>query len=100
MAEASKASKPADTIHDRVVMASRHGDGTPAQSEDFEFIGPKDGVIAAAKHQHVSVALAALQNSTDPDVNPTLEEQEAVIAPAEKKAEAEVNAKHKGAFDA
>lgn len=85
-------------LQDRVVMASRHADGTPAQSSDFEFIGDKDAVLHAAKHQHVSVALAALQTSTDPDVNPTVEEQEAVIPGAEARAEAEVNARHKGAF--
>jgi hypothetical protein len=85
-------------VRDRVVMASRHADGSHAQSDDFEFIGDKDGVIAGAKHQLVSVAYAGLQTSSDPDVNPTFEEQEAVREVAERKAEAEVEARHKGAF--
>jgi len=86
-------------VHDRVVMASRHADGSPAQSEDFEFIGPKDDVKEAARHQLVSAAHAALQTASDPEFAPSAEDQEKAVGPAEKKADAEVDAHHKGAFD-
>jgi hypothetical protein len=85
-------------VQDRVVMASRHADGSHAQSDDFEFIGDKDDAIRGAKHQLVSQAYAALQTSTDPDVNPTEDEQDAAREEAEGRAEAEVNERHKGAF--
>lgn len=86
-------------VRDRVVMASRHADGTPAQSEDFEFIGPKDGVKEAARHQLVSVAHAQLETASDPTYSPSVEDYEKAIEPAEKRADAEVEKHHRGAFD-
>ena len=102
MADTKKDTEPkgaaATGLQDRVVMASRGSDGTPHQTPDFEFIGPKDGVVAGAVHQLQSVEYAGLQVSTDPDVNPTEEENEAAAKRGEAKAKAEVDARHKGAF--
>jgi hypothetical protein len=87
-------------VRDRVLMASRLADGvTPAQTADFEFIGPKDAVKAGARHQHVSAALAELEPVTSDGPFPSKEEREAVIEPAEKRADAEVDKFHRGLGD-
>lgn len=87
-------------VHDRVLMASRLSDGvTPAQSENWEFIGDKEAVKAGARHQHVSAALAELEPVTSDGPFPSAEEREKVIGPAEKRADAEVEARHKGLGD-
>lgn len=83
-------------VQDRVVMASRHADGTPAQSDDFVFIGDKDDATAGAVHQLQSVAYAALQTSSDPEVAPTEDEQAKAADAAEAKAKAEVDQRHEG----
>lgn len=95
-AKAAPTGKDATGVHDRVVMASRGADGTPHQSKDFEFIGDKDAVLAGAVHQLQSAEYAALQTSSDPDVNPTDEENEAAAEKGEAKAKSEVDAHHKG----
>ena len=85
---------------DRVVMASRFSDGTtPAQAAEWEFIGPKDAAKAGARHQHVSAALAELEPVTSDGPFPSKEERDAVIEPAEKKADAEVDKFHNGLGD-
>ncbi|MCU1617189.1 MAG: hypothetical protein JWO98_4729 [Frankiales bacterium] len=103
MAEPKKAAAEEDQstgVHDRVVMASRRADGvTPAQSGDWEFIGPKDAVKEGARHQHVSAALAELEPVTSDGPVPSKEEREKVVGPAEKRADAEVEAKHRGLGD-
>jgi hypothetical protein len=87
-------------VRDRVVMASRRSDGvTPAQSEDFEFIGDKEAVKKGARHQHVSAALAELEPASLDGPFPSKEEREAVIEPAEKRADAEVDKHHRGFGD-
>ena len=107
MAESKAAAKaePSDAdqstgVHDRVVMASRLADGvTPAQQGDWEFIGDKDAAKAGARHQHVSAALAELEPVTSDGPVPSKDEREKVIGPAEKRADAEVEAKHRGLGD-
>jgi hypothetical protein len=87
-------------VHDRVVMASRFSDGTtPAQSAEFEFIGPKDDAKAGARHQHVSAALANLEPVSTDGPFPSKEERDKVIGPAEKAADAEVDKLHRGFGD-
>ena len=88
-------------VRDRVVMASRFSDGvTPAQSAEFEFIGPKDDAKAGARHQHVSAALAQLEPASSEGPFPSKEDQEKVIGPAEERADAEVEKLHRGFGDA
>lgn len=81
-------------VEDRVVMASRHPDGSPAQSAGFEFIGDKDAVLRGATHQLQSVEYAKLQN--DIDNPPTVEDNERAAAEGEKRAKAEVDERHNG----
>lgn len=81
-------------VEDRVVMASRHPDGTPAQSDGFEFIGDKDAVLRGATHQLQSVEYAKLQ--TDVDNPPTVEDNEKAAAEGEKRAKVEVDERHSG----
>lgn len=81
-------------VEDRVVMASRHPDGTPAQSDGFEFIGDKDAVLAGAVHQLRSVEYAKLQTTVDDP--PTVEDNEKAAERGEKRAVAEVNERHPG----
>ena len=103
MAESKKvenAEEQSVGVRDRVVMASRHSDGvTPAQSSDWEFIGDKESAKEGARHQHVSAALANLEPVSADGPFPSKEEREKVIAPAEKRADAEVEAKHNGFGD-
>ena len=95
-----KAENQSTGVHDRVVMASRFSDGvTPAQSEEWEFIGPKDAAKEGARHQHVSAALANLEPVSLDGPFPTREEREKVIGPAEKAADAEVEKFHRGFGD-
>jgi hypothetical protein len=105
MADNSKSAPKAEEnqsvgVHDRVVMASRRSDGvTPAQSEDWEFIGPKDAVKAGARHQHVSAALANLEPVTLDGPFASEEERKKAAEAAEKRADAEVEDKHNGLGD-
>lgn len=97
---AAKAAEQSSGVRDRVIMASRLADGvTPAQTPDFEFIGPKDAVKEGARHQHVSAALAELEPVTSDGPIPSKEERDAVIEPAEKRADAEVEKFHRGLGD-
>ncbi|MGZ4617172.1 MAG: hypothetical protein ACXV3F_00280 [Frankiaceae bacterium] len=87
-------------VRDRVVMASRKSDGvTPAQSEEWEFIGPKDAAKQGARHQHVSAALANLEPVSLDGPFPSAEEREKAVEPAEKRADAEVEKFHRGFGD-
>lgn len=79
-------------VEDRVVMASRHPDGTPAQSAGFEFIGDPEAALAGAVHQLRSVEYAKLQTTVDDA--PTAEDNEKAAARGEKRAVAEVNERH------
>jgi hypothetical protein len=97
--------------HDRVVMASRRPDGTPAQTEDFEFIGNKEFAVEAAKEQLKQQAVSAkdvelrgvgdeTSEVVEDDTNKRLREaHEKVAGAAEKAAEAEVNKLHQGLGD-
>lgn len=108
----TKTSAPAD--HDRVVMASRRADGTPAQTAGFEYIGDKETAVEAAKVQLAEQAVSAVDvakrgvtdtdgadqgNEPDPDVKALKKAHDAAAAAAEKRAESEVNAAHKGLGD-
>ena len=55
---------PAETPKpvDRVVMASRTADGTPVQSEGFEYVGDKEFVQAATAEQLTQIAVSAEDN--------------------------------------
>lgn len=126
--ETEKKGKQPMGDHDRVSMASRLPDGTPHQTPDFEFIGPKDGVLAAAeeqlKQQRVSAADVAArgveagsgvlaEDDEDPKagiINPSNAPQDPSIAKLQDiheaaaeagkgQAEAEVNEHHKGLGD-
>jgi len=103
--------------HDRVVMASRRPDGTPAQTEDFEFIGPRDFAIKAAQEQRAQQAVSAVdvairgvttsaqgegnEGSSEPD--PAVSEIKAAhdkaADAARKEAEKEVESRHAGLGD-
>lgn len=99
--------------HDRVVMASRLPDGTPAQTPTFEYIGDKDVAIHAAKRQlseqAVSAADVAIRGVTsadaigpgepDPAVQEIKDAHEAAAKAAESRAESEVNKNHAGLGD-
>lgn len=99
--------------HDRVVMASRRPDGSPAQSDNFEFIGDKDTAISAAKtqlsEQAVSAADVAIRGVTtagaggsgepDPAVAEIQKAHESAAKKAESRAESDVNANHGGLGD-
>lgn len=106
-----------DADHDRVVMASRRADGTPDQTDPFEYIGDKDTAIAAAKVQLGQQAASAVDiairgvtagpggpgtasaGEPDPAVQEIKDAHDEAIAAAEKKAEAEVKAHHAGLGD-
>lgn len=45
--------------HDRVAMASRHPDGSPAQTPDFTYIGDPDVAVSSAKTQLAEQAVSA-----------------------------------------
>jgi hypothetical protein len=98
--------------HDRVVMATRNPDGSPRQSADFEFIGPKDVAEAHAKEQlaqlHVSAADTAIRGVTSPAdepgepdafVKPIKDAHEKAVKAAHARAEAEVAERHNGLGD-
>ncbi len=99
--------------HDRVVIASRRPDGSPAQSEGFEYIGPKEQAVAAAKAQLAEQAVSAVDvavrgvttdtgdngegsSRPDPGVQDIIDAHGAAVSAAESKAESEVNSAHKG----
>lgn len=104
-----------DADHDRVVMASRLPDGTPAQTSTFEFIGDKQVAIDAAKRQLTEQAVSAADvairgvtsetaegvGSSDPDaaVQEIKDAHEAAKKDAESRAESEVNKNHAGLGD-
>lgn len=101
--------------HDRVVMASRRPDGSPAQTAGFEYIGDKDVAVAAAEKQLREQAVSAVDvekrgvaadggtTVEDAPQDPTIEElqkaHDAAASKAEKVAASEVNANHKGLGD-
>ncbi len=102
--------------HDRVAMASRRPDGTPDQDENFEYIGPKDRVMEAAKEQlrqqrvsAVDVAIRGVQSvrsdegvgssAPDPAVQEIIDAHKDAEKGAEADAEAEVNERHLGLGD-
>ncbi len=99
--------------HDRIVIASRRPDGSPAQSEGFEYIGPKDQAVTAAKAQLSEQAVSAVDvavrgvttepadngegsSEPDPGVQEIIDAHGAAVSAAESKAESEVNSAHKG----
>ncbi len=93
-------------LHDRVAMATRYADGTPAQTADFEYIGDRETAIAAAKTQLAQQAVSATDvamrtaaaatdegNEPDPGVSELIEAHERATKSAERAAEAEVKAR-------
>lgn len=105
------ATKDAPKPVDRVVMASRTADGTPVQSEGFEFIGDKEFVQAAATEQLSQINVSAEDNArareqaaetagAGPDLSPEEEERikrhEELQKAAADQAAAEVAEKHVG----
>jgi hypothetical protein len=67
MANSEEASTPVNKVpghgdHDRVVMLSLYGDGTPAQVAP-EFIGDKAGAIEATKEQFKQQAVRRRMSS-------------------------------------
>lgn len=100
--------------HDRVVIASRKPDGTPDQSPDFEFIGPKTFAVEASKEQMRQQAVsavdteirgvesggtAAASTKEDPTIAKLQQAHDTAASAAEKRAEAEVNEGHHGLGD-
>lgn len=112
MADSPKpASSPAakavsEPDHDRVAMASRRPDGSPAQTADFEYIGDKEVAVEAAKEQLKQQAVSAVDAKEraalaadeeipqDPTVEKLTEAHDKAAAAAEKAAESEVNARY------
>lgn len=98
--------------HDRVQMVSISKDGTPDQTSDFEIVGDKDAALAATKEQFAQIAVSRVdaekraelglastadtEPSPDAAIDALRAEQEKAVAAAEKKAEALVNAAHRG----
>lgn len=97
--------------HDRVVALSIAKDGTPDQSEGFEIIGDKDVALEATKRQFSEIAVSAVDatkreelglggtdegSTDDAKIDALRKEHEKAEASAQKKAEAVVNAAHKG----
>jgi hypothetical protein len=107
----------ADADHDRVVMASRAPDGTPAQF-DPEYIGPKDVVEEAAAEQLTQQKVSAVdqaergvvdtggvlasdqtsEGSSEPDpvVGKLVKAHESAEKAAKRQAKSEVDSLHKG----
>lgn len=99
--------------HDRVVIASRKPDGSPDQTDDFEFIGPKDVVEAQnaeqLKVQKVSAADTAIRGVTsgeaegsgkeDPTIAELTKAGDSAEAAAVAQAKAEVAEHHQGLGD-
>ena len=106
----SKGRVTPEADHDRVVMASRLPDGTPAQSESFEYIGDRSAVTEAAKtqlaDQAVSAADIAVRGVTgagpagpgEPDaaVSEIVAVHKEAAKAAEQRAEVEVDEHHAG----
>lgn len=112
MAETKKAETPvaSDAPHDRVVSLSLRADGTPDQNNP-EIIGDKDAAIEATKKQFAEFAVSAADrrlredaglagtdegDTSDAKIDALKAEHDKIAAAAEKKAEATVNALHKG----
>ena len=109
-----------DADHDRVVMASRAPDGTPAQF-DPEFIGPKDVVEEAAAVQLTEQKVSAIDQAErgvvdtdgvlasdskaggsrepDPAVAKLVKAHESAEKSAKRQAKSEVESLHKGLDD-
>ena len=107
----------ADADHDRIVMASRAPDGTPAQF-DPEFIGPKDVVEEAAVTQLTEQKVSAIdqaergvvdtggvlasdeagEGSSEPDpvVGKLVKAHKSAETKAKSQAKSEVSKLHKG----
>lgn len=107
----AQAAAQADADHDRVVMASRAPDGTPAQF-DPEFIGPKDVVEEAASAQLTQQKVSAVDQAErgvlasetpeassepDPTVGKLVKAHESAEKDAKRQAKNEVEALHKRA---
>ncbi len=102
---ATTASTEAD--HDRIVMASRAPDGTPAQV-DPEFIGPVDVVEEAASVQLTQQKVSAIDQAErgvpardqtsepDPAVAKLVREHGSAEEAAKRQAKSEVASLHKG----
>ena len=97
--------------HDRVVSLSIDKNGKPDQSANYEFIGDKEAATAATKEQFAQIAVAAVDaekraelglagaeegNTADAKIDALRAEHEKAAKAAESKAEAVVNAAHKG----
>lgn len=97
--------------HDRIVGLSLAKDGTPDQSPNFEFIGDKDTAIEVTKRQFAEQAVSAVDadkraelglagrdegDTSDKLIDALKAEHDKAASAAEKKAEAVVNAAHKG----
>lgn len=105
----TKAAAPNGGDHDRVVMASRRPDGTPAQTENFTFIGDEEATLEATKAQLTEQAVSAVDvevrgwstdtgdedgdDGPDPAIAELVEAQDAATSAAEAQAEAEVKAR-------
>lgn len=97
--------------HDRIVGLSIDKNGKPDQSEGFEFIGDKDVVLAATKEQFAQIAVSAVDaekraelglagveegDTSDAKIDALKAEHDKAAKAAESKAEAVVNAAHRG----
>jgi hypothetical protein len=94
--------------HDRVVMASRHPDGSPDQTPDFTYIGDKEFSKSATAEQLKQQAVSAEdvrlrgaaaagggEGGSEPDdaVQKLIDAHESAAKGAEKTANAEVDSK-------
>jgi hypothetical protein len=97
--------------HDRIVGLSIDKNGKPDQSENFEFIGDKEAVVAATKEQFAQIAVSAIDaekraelglagqeegDTSDAKIDALKAEHDKAAKAAESKAEAVVNAAHRG----
>lgn len=104
------ATKDAPKPVDRVVMASRTADGTPVQSEGFEFVGDKEFVQAAATEQLSQINVSAEDHaraveqiadeapgsSLSPEEEERIQRHKELQDAAAKQAAAEVKERHTG----
>lgn len=105
------ATKDAPKPVDRVVMASRAPDGTPVQSEGFEFVGDKEFVQAAATEQLSQINVSAEDHaraveqaaetagagsSLSPEEEERIKRHKDLQQAAAKQAASEVEEKHTG----
>lgn len=116
MAQPTKQEAPAPVVstgdHDRIVGLSINKQGAPDQTPDFEIIGDKEAAVAAAKEQFAQIAVSAVDaekraelglagtadegDTSDRAIDKLRAEHDKAAKAAESKAEAVVNARHKG----